>query len=60
VRLTALNLEGISGESGWSLDRIGDSENLRFHLNSLVSHFHLMSPFCVNQTEYDTNRVTVS
>jgi len=40
VRLAALNLEEISvGGSGWSRTRIGDSENLVFHLNSRVSHF---------------------
>jgi len=51
VRLAALNLEEISGSgSGWSRARIGDSENIRFHLNSRVLTFHRNVTFLCNST----------
>jgi len=49
VRLAALVLREISGGSGWSRLRIDDSENLGFHLNSLVLTFHLNVTFlCIS------------
>jgi len=48
VRLAALNLEEISRvDLGGLGTRIGDSENLGFHLNSRVLTFTVMSPFSV-------------